>query len=456
MTFNELGISDVILGTIQAAGFVTPTPIQVQAIPIALQGKDIIGIAQTGTGKTLAFGIPLLERVLATKGHALIVLPTRELAIQVDESLRRIGRSLGVRTAVIIGGASMSLQTRDLRINPQVVIGTPGRIIDHLEHRSLNLNQVTTLVLDEADRMLDLGFAPQIRRILEVVPKNRQTLLFSATMPPDIVKIAQTYMQLPLRVEIAPSGTAADKVTQELFIVGKEQKPALLGEILKQYQGTVLVFTRTKHGAKKLTRIVAGMGHTVAEIHGNRSLPQRREALGGFKNGKYRILIATDIAARGIDVTGIELVTNYDLPEQAEDYVHRIGRTGRAGQTGHAITFVEPAQRGKIRNIERLVRASLAIRALPALPNTPQIQAPIPAPSNNQQIRPSRPAFHQPQRPAPFTPNRPASQPVTQPAPRPSIPEAPLLHPTWGREYGGTKRRAGSQGPRQEQRPPRR
>jgi ATP-dependent RNA helicase RhlE len=278
-----------------------------------------------------------------------------------------------------------------LRQNPQVVIGTPGRIIDHLERGSLSLKEITTLVLDEADRMLDLGFAPQIRRILDVVPKNRQTLLFSATMPPDIVRIAQTYMQLPLRVEVAPAGTTAERVSQELFIVPKEQKVALLSTVLREYLGTVLVFTRTKHGAKKLARAVQAMGHAAVEIHGNRSLSQRKEALGGFKAGRYRVLVATDIAARGIDVTGIELVVNYDIPEQAEDYVHRIGRTGRAGQTGHAITFVEPQQRQKVRAIERLVRMTLAIKSTPALGQTPSLSLPREAqqPAPTDHVHPS-------------------------------------------------------------------
>lgn len=382
--FLGLGIAPQIMTILDQHGYRQPTPIQSRAIPIAVTGKDIIGIAQTGTGKTLAFGIPLIQRLLGTPNRGLVVVPTRELALQVDEALRRISRGLPIRTAVIIGGASMNLQMRDLRNQPNIIIGTPGRIIDHLERRSLDLHHTTILVLDEADRMLDLGFAPQIRRILQVVPKARQTMLFSATMPADIVRIAEQYMELPLRIEIAPAGTAAEGVTQELFIVSKDQKPTLLGHLLTEYQGTVLVFTRTKHGATKLTRIVRGMGHQAIEIHGNRSLAQRKEALRGFKEGRYRILVATDIAARGIDVKGITLVVNYDLPEQAEDYVHRIGRTARAGQPGQAISFVQPDQRQKIRAIERLIRLSLSIKPLPALPqpqtnpSTPQTRVPAP------------------------------------------------------------------------------
>lgn len=366
--FSGLGIAPQLLEVIRRAGFVKPTPIQERAIPIAVTGKDIIGIAQTGTGKTLAFGIPLIQRVMENKGHSLVVVPTRELAIQVDESIRAIGRGVNLRTAVLIGGAPMGRQMAQLRTLPQIIVGTPGRINDHLERRTLNFNQMSAVVLDEADRMLDLGFAKQIRSILNLMPRPRQTLLFSATMPADIVKIAQQYMQLPLRVEVAPTGTTAERVIQELFIVSKDQKTRLLDKLLHEYEGSILVFSRTKHGAKKLTRTIRDMKHKAVEIHGNRTLAQRRDALEGFKDGRYRILVATDIAARGIDITGLELVLNYDMPENSEDYVHRIGRTGRAGLEGRAITFVQPDQHQKVRDIERLVRATLKVSPLPELP----------------------------------------------------------------------------------------
>ncbi len=366
--FSQLGLTPQILAVVQAKGFTKPTPIQLQAIPIAVTGKDVIGIAQTGTGKTLAFGLPLIQRILNNNSRALIVVPTRELALQVDESLRNIGRGLGIRTAVIIGGAPMHRQTIDLRNQPHIIIGTPGRIIDHLERRSLNLNTINALVLDEADRMLDMGFAPQINRILEVTPRQRQTLLFSATMPSNIMRIAERHMQIPLRIEIAPTGTTAERVTQEMFMIDKMRKQQLLDRLLAESDGSTLVFTRTKHGAKKLTKSIRDMGHKAVEIHGNRTLAQRREALDGFKDGRYRVLVATDIAARGIDVTGIQLVVNYDIPESPEDYVHRIGRTGRAGLPGRAVTFIQPDQRHKLRDIERLVRTSLSITPLPELP----------------------------------------------------------------------------------------
>lgn len=369
MTFGGLGIAPKLLDVISRAGFKTPTSIQHKAIPSAIEGKDIIGIAQTGTGKTLAFGIPLVQQILsAGKGKGLIILPTRELAIQVNESIQKIGRSFGIKTAVLIGGAPIRQQMRELSFNPHVVIGTPGRIIDHIEQRTLNLNNVTILVLDEADRMFDMGFAPQIAKILQVVPKARQTMLFSATMPDGIVKIASNHMKLPVRVEVARSGTTAENIEQELFVVRKEQKLSLLKKVLEEYKGSVLLFVRVKHSAKKICDHLRAMGISSAEIHSNRSLNQRKEALEGFKIGRHRVLVATDIASRGIDVKNIELVINYDLPENAEDYVHRIGRTGRAGMSGKAISFATPDQGSKVREIEMLTRINLPISQLPDLP----------------------------------------------------------------------------------------
>ena len=357
--------------------FTVPTPIQNQSIPIAIQGKDIIGIAQTGTGKTFAFGIPMLQRLSQGNGRALVIVPTRELAYQVEEALVPFASVFGIRMAVFVGGASMHLQRQMLKRNPRVLIATPGRLNDHLEQGTVTLREVSILVLDEADRMLDMGFKPQIDRILRHVPRARQTMLFSATMPSDIVKLATAQMSLPLRIEVAPAGTTVTKVEQELFVVRREDKVPLLLNLLQEYRGTVLVFSRTKHGAKKITRTLHGVGHTVAEIHSNRSLSQRREALEGFKKGKYRILIATDIAARGIDVTGIEVVINFDLPNDPSDYVHRIGRTARAGHEGRAISFATPDQTGDIRSIERLIRVPLRRSTLPSsLPPLPISHAP--------------------------------------------------------------------------------
>jgi ATP-dependent RNA helicase RhlE len=370
ITFGGLGIAPKLLDVLLRLEFKTPTSIQHKAIPPAIEGKDIIGIAQTGTGKTMAFGIPLVQQLLkAGKGRGLIILPTRELALQINESIQKIGKGFGIKTAVLIGGSPIRHQIQDLRYNPDVVIGTPGRIIDHIEQKTLRLNDVIILVLDEADRMFDMGFAPQINKILQVVPKNRQTMLFSATMPDGIVRIASTHMKLPVRVEIAKTGTTAANVEHELFIVKRDQKAPLLIKILEEYKGSILIFLRIKFGAKKICDALRNIGISAAEIHSNRSLGQRKEALEGFKLGKYRVLVATDIASRGIDVKGIELVINFDLPENPEDYVHRIGRTGRAGMNGKAISFVLPDQGSKVREIEKLTRLYLPISKLPELPN---------------------------------------------------------------------------------------
>ncbi|MBU0727703.1 DEAD/DEAH box helicase [Patescibacteria group bacterium] len=376
LSFHNLGLDAPILKVLDKLKFVTPTPIQAKAIPDGLKGEDIIGVAQTGTGKTLAFSLPIIQRLIKHRGKGLILLPTRELAIQVDETLKQVAKSFGIRTAMIIGGAPMRRQVQDLRNNPHVIIGTPGRIINHIEDKTIKLHGVSVLVLDEADRMLDMGFAPQIKKILHVVPKDRQTMLFSATMPSDIVKIAAQHMKTPIHVEVARQGSTAEGVEQEIYIVTRNQKKSLMEVLLRQYKGTVLVFSRTKYGAKKICRDLKRAGFTVAEIHSNRSLAQRKGALDGFKNGKYRVLVATDIAARGIDVSDIELVLNYDVPEFAEDYVHRIGRTARAGKKGRAITFVMPSQNDKLNKIERLIKSKLSKTKLPEGLPSPEQEAP--------------------------------------------------------------------------------
>ncbi len=366
-SFDGLGIIPEILKRLESLKFVKPTPIQQKSIPIAVTGEDVIGIAQTGTGKTMAFSIPMVQRLLTTKKKGLIIVPTRELAIQVNESLRKIADAFKMRTVVLIGGEAINRQIRDLRMNPDIFVATPGRLIDHLQQRTFSLAAIDVLVLDEADRMLDMGFAPQIKKILALVPTNRQTLLFSATMPAEITQIATKYMQKPLRIEVAPAGTTAERVEQELYIVPKTQKFNLLEKLLLEYKGTVLVFSRTKHGAKKMSQTLNRFGHKTAELHSNRSLGQRRDALEGFKSGKYRILVATDIAARGIDVSGIELVVNFDLPDNSEDYVHRIGRTARAGKSGKAISFACPEQRKDVETIERLIRSRLPVGSVPGI-----------------------------------------------------------------------------------------
>ncbi|MBI5144782.1 MAG: DEAD/DEAH box helicase [Candidatus Omnitrophica bacterium] len=366
-SFYGLGIAPKILDILERIKFTVPTPIQLKAIPLAIQGKDIIGIAQTGTGKTHAFAIPMVQRLAQRKGMGLVLAPTRELAIQIDEAFLGIAPAFGMRTACLIGGAPLGPQIQALRKNPRVVTATPGRLLDHMAQWNIYTNDVVMLVLDEADRMLDMGFAPQIEKILRFLPKERQTLLFSATIPKEVMEIAAKHMKLPISVEIAPSGTTVELVTQELFILKKEAKPRLLGKLLKQYQGAILLFSRTKHNARRLARAIREMGYSTAEIHSNRSLVQRREALEGFKSGRYKVLVATDIAARGIDVRGIELVINYDLPDDAQNYVHRIGRTARAGHKGHAISFATPDQRRDVRDIEKIIRTSLPVSRHPEI-----------------------------------------------------------------------------------------
>ncbi len=357
--FSDLGICKEILEVLKKMNLHTPTPIQQKTIPIALKGKDLIGVAQTGTGKTFAYGIPMLERILNTQGVGLVIAPTRELALQVEENIRRLGSSMGIRTAILIGGESLDRQLYSLRKNPNVVVATPGRLIDHLTRRTFRVNQVNTLILDEADMMLDMGFAPQLKEILRQVPTNRQTMLFSATMPDAIVRIATLHMKLPVSIEVAPSGTTASEVDQEIFIIKNEDRFKHLQTILKDYSGSVLIFVRTKHGVNTLTLKLRAGGHRAIEIHSNLSLSRRRKALMDFKSKKERILVATDVASRGLDVKGIELVVNYNLPDNCEDYVHRIGRTGRAGHLGKAITLATPGEQRQIKIIERLINKDL-------------------------------------------------------------------------------------------------
>jgi ATP-dependent RNA helicase RhlE len=390
-SFFGLGIAPGLLAVLDALKFTVPTPIQEAAIPIAVEGKDVVGVAQTGTGKTLAFGIPMVQRLAQGRGRGLVLVPTRELAAQISEDLARFVRAFKLRAAVVIGGESMSRQIRQLQQHPHIIIGTPGRLNDLLEQRQLKLSDVRILVLDEADRMLDMGFLPQIERIIRLVPKERQTMLFSATMHPNVLKIASGHMHLPVRTEIAPSGTAPDLVTQEMYFVQKERKGELLGQLLAQYSGSVLLFVRTKRGARRVARILRAAGHAAAEIHADRSQAQRTDAMRGFKTGKFRVLVATDIAARGIDVTDIELVINYDLPDDIGNYVHRIGRTGRAGKRGHAITFATPDQRKDVKEIEMFISAAIPVSPQSDIPPVePALQRKVPVGKPTFGVRPER------------------------------------------------------------------
>lgn len=364
VSFSDLDLDPKLVGIISKHGITVPTPIQARAIPVLNRGQDVVGIAQTGTGKTLAFVLPIIQKLQKSGGRTLILVPTRELAIQVDETIRSITAHLTPKlwSAVLIGGASMQLQRERLRRRPAFLIATPGRLRDHLDQRNLNLSEVSVVVLDEADRMLDMGFAPEVRRILQLVPKVRQTMLFSATMPPEIESLAASYLSKPVRVEVSPPGTSVKKIHQEIcFLTGGEGKIPVLKTLLDEHEGLTLIFTRTKHGATALLGKIKTMGHSAAEIHSNRSLGQRRQALDGFKSGRYRILVATDIAARGIDVDDVELVINYDLPDASDDYVHRIGRTGRAGKSGKAISLALQIESSDVEKIERITGVPMTL-----------------------------------------------------------------------------------------------
>ena len=367
--FDILGISPELLEILNKNRFRKPTPIQKKAIPEALSGKDIVGIAQTGTGKTIAFAVPILQRLSAAgRGRALILLPTRELARQVADVCALFAPATKMKTVCLIGGESRDRQLRALRGGPRIVIGTPGRVNDHIQHGSLRTNDVSILVLDEADRMFDMGFAPQINRIIRTLPDRRQTMLFSATIPDEVMDLAGRYMKEPFRVEASRSGSTAVKVHQQMYVMRTSLKPLLTLKLLEEHTGQVLIFVETRYDASKVASIIHHAKFSVAELHSDRSMGQRQEAMEGFRNGKYRVLVATDIAARGIDVTGIEMVINYDIPTENDAYVHRIGRTGRAGKDGLAITFVRPDQGSDVKSIEELTGVKIEMMKHPAIP----------------------------------------------------------------------------------------
>ena len=376
MTFTELELKPELVRTCDLLGYTEPTPIQREAIPIVLSGSDLIGCAETGTGKTAAFLLPIIQRLLEKPRpgtRVLVIAPTRELALQIEASYRQLAPKKSPRCVTVIGGAGMHGQREALRRGASVLIATPGRLLDHLEKKSLDLSQVEVLVLDEADRMLDMGFWPSIRRVLAVLPTKRQTLLFSATMSEAIEKIARSNMRQPKLVEVSPRGRAAITVKQTAYPVDAASKTALLLDLLEREQlERVLVFTRTRRGAERLSHILTAREHKANRIHADRTQPQREAALRDFKQGQTRVLVATDIAARGIDVSSVSHVINYDVPSQPEDYVHRIGRTGRAGKTGRAMTLVTPAEELSLRGIERLTGQSIERVTLPAFAGSAQ------------------------------------------------------------------------------------
>jgi len=345
-----------LLRAVADAGYTTPTPIQARAIPLILKGRDIMGLAQTGTGKTAAFTLPIVQRLLGgpRRARALILTPTRELAVQVRESFARYAEHSGLEIAVVYGGVPLGPQEQALRSGVDVIVATPGRLLDHMERQNVAFDDLEVLVLDEADRMLDMGFAPQLNRIVADIPKYRQTLLFSATMPPEVEALARKYLRKPIVVQVGMRTQAASTVTHAVYPVPRDRKSELLVELLRQKElDSVLVFTRTKHGADKVVRKLDSEGISSLAMHSEKSQGQRTDALDQFKKGTIRVLVATDIAQRGLDIAGISHVINYDVPAQAEDYVHRIGRTGRAAATGDAFTFMAADEISMVRLIER-------------------------------------------------------------------------------------------------------
>jgi ATP-dependent RNA helicase RhlE len=365
MTFKDLDIIDPILRALEGEGYTHPTPIQTQAIPILFKGKDLLGVAQTGTGKTAAFAIPILQQLYLKKGNqqggrgikALIVTPTRELAIQIGESFTAYGKFTGIRNTVIFGGVKQGKQTHALQRGVEVLIATPGRLLDLMNQGFVSLREVEFAVLDEADHMLDMGFIHDIKKIIAKLPHKRQSLFFSATMPKDIVELSRKILGDFEQITVRPEQATAEKVEQGVYFVSKKNKPKLLVHLLEESpKDSVLVFSRTKHGANKVVKILDKANFRSAAIHGNKSQTARQKALGDFKDGKIKVLIATDIAARGIDIDELSMVLNYDLPNVPETYVHRIGRTGRASASGIAISFCDKEERPYLKDIEKLIK----------------------------------------------------------------------------------------------------
>ena len=367
VSFAQFGLAPQVLQAVYDAGYTHPTPIQAQAIPLAMKGRDLIALAQTGTGKTAGFTLPIVHRLitdpltdengeLLRRVRALVLVPTRELAAQVEESFRKYGKHSDVRVVPIYGGVAMDPQLKALKQGVDVVVATPGRLLDHMERETVSFSDLEVLVLDEADRMLDMGFAPQLNKIVREVPPYRQTLLFSATMPPEVEALARKYLRKPIVVQVGRRSETASGVTHAVYPVAHSKKTDLLVELLKNFDmDSVLIFTRTKHGADRVVRHLEDGGVKATAMHADKSQGERTRALEDFKQGKIRVLVATDIAQRGLDVTGISHVINYDVPQQPEDYVHRIGRTGRAAASGDAFTFMSPDEISMVRTIERVI-----------------------------------------------------------------------------------------------------
>ena len=395
MPFQSLNIIDPILKSLKEEGYITPTPIQIQAIPIVLQGTDLLGCAQTGTGKTAAFAVPILQLLYASKAHdrkrrirSLIITPTRELAMQIAESFKAYGRHTGLNCTVVFGGVNQNPQTTELQKGVDILVATPGRLLDLMSQGFITLRDVEFFVLDEADRMLDMGFIHDVKKIITALPHKRQSLFFSATMPPEIVKLAGTILHNPLKVEVTPSASTVDIIKQYVFYVDKGNKNALLVDVLQDKNiKTALVFTRTKHGADKVVRILEKNRISAEAIHGNKAQNARQRALNNFKAQSTRVLVATDIAARGIDVDDLEFVINYEIPNISETYVHRIGRTGRAGAKGTSLSFCDAEEKTWLKDIEKLIGKKIPViddHPFPLIDHNP-----VKAPKQERRQRPS-------------------------------------------------------------------
>ena len=383
VSFADLGLAEPLLRALNAAGYTVPTPIQERTIPLLLQGRDVLGIAQTGTGKTAAFALPVLQHLAASKERAqpkspraLVLAPTRELAVQIARSFDTYGRGLGLKLGMVIGGLAFGRQIDTLQKGVDILVATPGRLLDLMSQGHCKLGNVTFFVLDEADRMFDMGFIKDVRRISQSVSKQRQTLMFSATMPPDVAKLAADILNSPERVDIAPQGRTVDRVDQGVYFVNAANKKALLGHLLADTAlEKVIVFTRTKRGANRVAEQLDGNGVPSEAIHGNKSQNARQRALDSFTRGRARVLVATDLAARGIDVQGVTHVINFELPAEPESYVHRIGRTARAGASGIAISFCDGSERGQLKSIERLTNQRITVLVMPANEDMPKLAA---------------------------------------------------------------------------------
>jgi ATP-dependent RNA helicase RhlE len=454
--FTDFNLDATILKALTSEGYASPTPIQSQAIPHVLAGRDLCGIAQTGTGKTAAFALPILHRLATSEKRSrvqracrvLVLSPTRELASQIADSFRTYGQGLPLSTAVVFGGVTISTQERQLSRGVDILVATPGRLLDLIDRRALSLSHVDTLVLDEADRMLDLGFIHALRRIVKLLPQQRQTLLFSATMPRSIAALAEDYLNDPVKVSVAPASTTAERIAQSVIFVRSDQKRDLLSTMLSDPGfERVLVFTRTKHGADRVVKHLESAGIDAAAIHGNKSQPQRERALAGFRDGRNRVLVATDIAARGIDVDGVSHVINFELPNVPEDYVHRIGRTARAGAEGRAIAFCGDDERPFLKSIEKLTRLQVSVMPLPVIVRTPHDSASREAEPAYEQ-RQHRPQGQRPQgqRPQGQRPQGQRTQGQRAQAQRPqssgleaSRGTAPARHPSHGPSQRGPR-----------------